>query len=329
MTDMMKRRTWLMTGGRALLSAPVLPWALVGCAAPRMPVQVALNAWVGYALLHLATEMDYLSEREVRLQEFPSNTASMMALVNGQVPAAALTLDELLLVREGGVDARAVLVFDESHGADVVLAHPSVARLSQLRGRRIGVESTALGAVVLAKLLEAAGLNAADVVKVPLTADQHVAAYARREVDVVITFEPMASRLRSLGAQVLLDSTRLPGLILDVLAVRADALPGQHDAWRHLLQGYFRAFEHRQAQPEVAARLMAPHQQLSPEEVMKALEGIALSDLAGNHGWLGGTQPRLLKSAEMVGRLMHEARLLDRVPDLTSLCEPTFLPEVA
>ena len=30
------------------------------------------------------------------------------------------------------VDARAVLVFDESHGADVVLAHPSVARLSQL-----------------------------------------------------------------------------------------------------------------------------------------------------------------------------------------------------
>ena len=91
-----------MTGGRALLSAPVLPWALVGCAAPRMPVQVALNAWVGYALLHLATEMDYLSEREVRLQEFPSNTASMMALVNGQVPAAALTLDELLLVREGG-----------------------------------------------------------------------------------------------------------------------------------------------------------------------------------------------------------------------------------
>ena len=222
-----------------------------------------------------------------------------------------------------------MLVFDESHGADVVLAHPSVARLSQLRGRRIGVESTALGAVVLAKLLEAAGLNAADVVKVPLTADQHVAAYARREVDVVITFEPMASRLRSLGAQVLLDSTRLPGLILDVLAVRADALPGQHDAWRHLLQGYFRAFEHRQAQPEVAARLMAPHQQLSPEEVMKAFEGIALSDLAGNHGWLGGTQPRLLKSAEMVGRLMHEARLLDRVPDLTTLCEPTFLPEVA
>lgn len=312
-----------------LLGAPVWPWALGGCAAPREPVQVALNAWAGYALLHLAAELDYLSQREVRLQEFPSNTASMMALINGQLPAAALTLDELLLVREGGVDARAILVFDESHGADVVLAHPSVTRLNQLRGRRIGVEGTALGALLLAKLLEVAGLKAADVHKVPLTADQHVAVYARGEVDAVITFEPMASQLRTLGAQVLLDSTRLPGLIVDVLAVRADALSVQSKAWHHLLRGYFQAFDHRQAQPEVAARLMAPHQQLSAEEVMRAFEGIALSDLAGNQAWLAGTQPRLLQSAQMVGRLMHEARLLDRVPDLTSLCEPSFLPEVA
>ena len=318
-----------MKGGRALLSAPVLPWALAGCAAPREPAQVALNAWVGYALLHLAAELDYLSAREARLQEFPSNTASMMALVNGQVPAAALTLDELLQVREGGVDARAILVFDESHGADVVMAHSAVTTLAQLRGRRIGVEATALGALMLARLLESAGLQAADVVKVSLTADQHVVAYERGELDVVITFEPMASRLRGLGAKVLLDSTSLPGLILDVLAVRADALPGQGDAWRHLLQGYFRAHDHWRDQPEVAARLMAPHQQLTAEQVMQAFQGIAMFDLAQNHAWLAGDHPRLLASAQVVGRLMHEARLLDRVPDLTAMCESVFLPEVA
>lgn len=312
-----------------MLSAPVLPWALAGCTGPKEPIQVALNAWVGYALLHLATELDFLSESEVRLQEFPSNTASMMALVNGRVPAAALTLDELLQVREGGVDARVVLVFDESHGADVVMARPTVTRLSQLRGQRIGVESTALGALMLARLLEIAGLKAADVVKVPLTADLHVAAYERQDVDAVITFEPMASRLRSLGAIPLLDSKQMPGLILDVLAVRADALVGAKDGWHALLEGYFQAFSHWRGQPEVAARLMAPHQQLSPEEVMQAFDGIAMSDLALNRAWLSGPQPRLQQSAQMVGRLMHEARLLDRVPDLTSLCEPGFLPGVA
>lgn len=312
-----------------MLSAPVLPWAIVGCSAPKEPIQVALNAWAGYALLHLATELDFLDETEVRLQEFPSNTASMMALVNGRVPAAALTLDELLQVREGGVDARVVLVFDESHGADVVMARPTVTRLQQLRGGRIGVESTAVGALMLARLLEVAGLKASDVVKVPLTADQHVAAFERQEVDAVITFEPMASRLRSLGAAPLLDSKQMPGLILDVLAVRADALVGAQEAWRGLLHGYFQAFAHWRGQPEVAARLMAPHQQLSPEDVMQSFAGIAMSDLSLNHTWLGGAQPRLLQSAQIVGRLMHESRLLDRVPNLTSLSEPGFLPEVA
>lgn len=325
----MKRRTSLMMGTQALWSASVLPWALVGCSAPREPAQVALNSWVGYALLHLATELDYLSAQEARLQEFPSNTASMMALVNGRVPAAALTLDELLQVREGGVDARAILVFDASHGADVVMGHPSVTSLAQLRGRRIGVEDTALGALMLARLLESAGLKAVDVVKVPMTADQHVAAYERGEVNAVITFEPMASRLRDLDAKVLLDSTSLPGLIVDVLAVRADVLPILRDAWCHLLQAYFRAFDHWRGQPEVAARLMAPHQQLTVEQVMQAFQGIAMSDLAQNHVWLAGDHPRLHASAQLVGRLMHEARLLDRMPDLTSLCEPVFLPEVA
>lgn len=304
----------------------MLPWALAGCAAPKEPIQVALNAWVGYALLHLATELDFLSDADVRLQEYPSNTASMMALVSGRVPAAALTLDELLQVREGGVDARVVLVFDESHGADVVLARPGVTQLSQLRGKRIGVESTALGALMLARLLEIAGLKASDVVKMPMTADQHVGAYERQEVDAVITFEPMASRLRGLGAIPLLDSKQMPGLILDVLAVRADALPEAEAAWRGLLQGYFEAFAHWRTQPEVAARLMAPHQQLSPENVMQAFGGIAMSDLALNRVWLSGAQPRLLQSAKVVGRLMHEARLLDRVPDLTDLCEPGLLP---
>ena len=324
----MNRRTWLTKSSGLLLGVPALSCGLLACAAPHEPVPVALNAWVGYALLHLVRELDFVREDEVRLLEFPSNTASMMALVNGQVSAAALTLDELLQVREGGVDARAILVFDESHGADVVMAHPSLTKLSTLRGARVAVETTALGALMLAKLLEKAGLKASDVVKVPLTADQHVRAYARREVDVVITYEPMATQLRAQGAKLLLDTQSLPGLIVDVLAVRADALPkAQHDL-KKLLHGYFRAVAHWREQPEMAARLMSPHQQLTVEGVKQALSGITVLDLELNRAWLDGTLARLLQSAQVVGRLMHEARLLDRVPDLTSLCEPSLLPEL-
>ncbi|MCH5918706.1 hypothetical protein MMA56_24425, partial [Salmonella enterica] len=74
--------------------------------------------------------------------------------------------------------------------------------------------------------------------------DQHVAAYTAQRVDAVITFEPMASRLRALGARPLLDSSRFPGLIVDVLAVSAQITPHQGEQLRQLLDGHFQALQH-------------------------------------------------------------------------------------
>ena len=54
-----------------------------------------------------------------------------------------------------------------------------------------------------------------------------------------------------------------------------------------------------------------------------------MADLAGNRAWLAGENARLYQSAKLVGRVMHESRLLDRMPDLDALCEPRFLPEAA
>ena len=82
-----------------LLGVPALQWGLAGCSAPRDPVQVALNAWVGYGLLHLAAELDYLSEGEARLQEFPSNTASMMALSKSGVILPCSSIEATMALR--------------------------------------------------------------------------------------------------------------------------------------------------------------------------------------------------------------------------------------
>lgn len=83
---------------------------LTACSAPAPALRVALNGWIGYSPLFLAQELGHVPESSVRLLEFPSNTASMMALVNGEVAAAALTLDEVLVAREGGLDVHAAPV---------------------------------------------------------------------------------------------------------------------------------------------------------------------------------------------------------------------------
>ncbi|MDI1347652.1 ABC transporter substrate-binding protein [Aquabacterium sp.] len=325
----MNRRDLLLGGAGASCRWLTPLGGLTACSTATPALRVALNGWIGYSPLFLAQELGHAPESAVRLLEFPSNTASMMALFNGEVAAAALTLDEVLLAREGGLDVRAALVFDESAGADVLMAREGIDGLTSLRGKRIGVEATGVGALMLSRALEAAQLAPTDVVKVPLTADQHVAAYTDQHIDAVITFEPMASRLRALGARPLLDSSRFPGLIVDVLAVSAQIDPRQAEQLRQLLDGHFQALQHLRSNPANAARLLAQHQQIAPDAVLAAFRGIRLADAAANRGWLSGQNPGLNASARSVGQLMVHAKLLQRLPDTATLCDPRFLPEAA
>ncbi len=81
------------------------------------------------------------------------------------------------------------------------MSRPGIERLEDIRGKRIGVEETAVGALMLAKLLETARLTPDDVVRVRVTGDRHVQAYLAGEVDVLVSWEPYATQLQAKGAR--------------------------------------------------------------------------------------------------------------------------------
>ena len=301
--------------------------AMVGCQKPRVPVRVGSVVWLGYEPMFLARELGYLDDGLVRLVEHPSSTSSLMALATGDVDAATLTLDELLLAREGGLDLRVILVFDTSNGADAVMARPGISDVRSLKNKRVAVEDTAVGALMLAQLLDRANLGPSDVVKVPVTADRQLAAYQSGQVDVVVAFEPHVSQLRKLGAVNILDSSQFPGLIVDVLAAHASALETKTDAIRQLILGYFKALKYLGTSPDQACRLMAPRLGISADAVTSALAGIHLLAEAENLAWLKGASPLLGTAAGKVASIMQGARMLKVEPDLRHLHDPRFIPE--
>lgn len=317
-----------------------VPWAvgacvassavwLPGCQQPLPPLKVSSHVWVGYELMFLARELGYFSDELIKLVEVPTNSASMMALSNREVGMAALTLDEFLLAREGGVDVKAVLVFDESAGADAVVVRPEIRRLSDLKGKRIGLESSAVGALMLAKLLESADLQLSDVQKVEVFLDRHVEAFRAHEVDAIITFDPMAQQVREAGGVVLLDSSQFPGLIVDVLVAYGDTLTEHPQACRALLSGYFKAAAFMRDKPHEAARLMAPRLRLPTAEVALAFERIRIPDVVHNQRWLGGHAPQLISAARSVGDILLRSKLLRTPPTLSAFCDASYLPEAA
>lgn len=316
------RRRWLAAAGTALAA----PW-LVGCSPPEPMLRVASNVWPGYETLYLARELGRYDERRIRLVEMPSATDVLRALSADLIEGAALTLDEMLGALDAGLDLVAVLVFDVSHGADVLMARSDIADLAGLAGRRIGVEQTAVGALMLDAALRAAGLAPTDVRPVYLTVDRQQAAFEAGSVDAVVTFDPVAGALARQGARRLFDSRRIPGAIVDVLVMRRAALQHQPQALRALLGGHFHALDRLRLAPTEMAPLMAPRLHQTAAEVLESLHGIQQPDLAANRIWLGGSVPQLQRSADVLQRVMLHAGLLGQPLALNHMCDPTWLPQ--
>lgn len=315
-------------GRRTLLAATATAalCTLSGCQAPEHLVRVASNRWVGYSPLFLARDLGHLNNGNLRVLEQPSSTASLMALASGQVEAAALTLDEVLATREGGLDLQVLWVFDESAGADVVVARPSLTQIQQLRGHRVAVENTATGALMLVRTLAEAGLAPSDVIKVPLAGNQQVQAYEVGEVDAVVCFEPYATLLTNLGAKRLIDSRQFPGLIVDVMVARPASLQTSPRQFAQLAAGYFQALSMMRHSPSMAYRMLAPTLGISEPELEAALHGVEMKSLGDNHALLQGAAPRFLGTAQTLAELMLKAGLLTAPARLTDLVAPQFLP---
>lgn len=300
--------------------------ALGGCSKGEPPIRVASNVWPGYELMYVAEREGFFTSDVARMVAMPSATACLQALAAGNVEAAGLTLDEVLTARAENIPLVVVAVFDISMGADVMLARPEVEGISDLRGRRIGVEQSAVGAVMLDAILSAGKLRSDEVELVYATVDEHADMYRRGVVDALITFEPVPALLDDEPVRRLFDSSMIPGRIIDVLAVRSDVIEQSPLALQRLVDSHFRALKLFQQQPERVKEQLAGRLGVDEESVLAAFDGLELPDIKANHQWLSGEQPMLLESAKTLQEIMLKARLISRAADLEGLLDGRFLP---
>ena len=139
---------------RLLLAFLALVLLLAGCGRDPEPVlRIGTNVWIGSEPLYLARDLGHLDSRAVRLVEYPSASEVLRAYRNQTIDGMVISMDELLGLAADGLQPKVILVVDVSHGADVVVGRPGMRTMMDLRGRRVAVERSALGAFVLARAL--------------------------------------------------------------------------------------------------------------------------------------------------------------------------------
>ena len=311
----MQGRSGLPRGPRRW-AAVALSLALVACQpVPPPPLKVGVNAWVGYDPLVLAREKGLMDAQQVKVIELSSSSESLRNVRNGLIDAAALTLDEALRLADEGMDVKIVAVLDASAGGDVVVASEAVGGLDQLRGKTIAVESTTVGAVMLRRLLQAAGLKEADVVVHHMEAGQHLAALRSQRIDAVVTYEPFAGALSEAGFRAIFDSRQAPGDIVDVLVVRADVLAARAEQVDALLTGWQRGLLALEHDPAGGAQLLSQGLGMAPERYLATLRGLRFYSARQSLDLLSGQPKPLGQASERLVATLMEMGVVQKAPD--------------
>jgi len=288
---------------------------------PPEPFRVGTNTWPGYEPLYLAQDLGYYRDTGIEVIRYPSASEVIRAFRSGFIDAAALTMDEVLLLNEHMNRPSVVLVMDFSSGGDAIIAKKGYESMKALEGKRIGTESSALGAFFLSRALSLSNMSIEDVKVVPLEIDEHEVAFKSGIVDAVVTFEPVRSNLLKSGARVVFDSSNIPGEIVDVLIVKEDVAENRGNSMELLLSGWFRSVDYIKKNPAASARILAEKEGVTEAQFLESLEGLHIPGRDENIALLSGRDESLKKGVALLSLNMAKSGLLDKAVDATTLID--------
>ncbi|PCI43045.1 MAG: nitrate ABC transporter [Proteobacteria bacterium] len=295
---------------------------------PQPLLKIGSNQWIGYQPMFLARDLGLYDKKQVKLVELPSTTDILHFLHTGELDAAALTLDETLLAIDQGTPLSVILVFDFSNGADALIVKPSIKHLQDLKGKRVGVESTAVGSIMIYSALKLAKLNTEDIHIVYLPADEHLSAYQSGKVDAIVTFEPLRTQLLKKRCKELFTSSMIPGLIVDVLAVRTELLENQRVNIQALVDGYYKARHYMAINEKDAMQRMALGLSITPIELQASFKGLKLPTLAETKVSFSDTPSSFDNTAHRVLKVLKDTGGIGASLNFKSLKNNTFLNAV-
>ena len=299
---------------------------LAGCVRePEEPLRIGTNVWIGSEPLYLARDLGHLSPEATRLVEYPSASEVLRAFRNSALDGMVISLDEVLALAADQLPPRIVLVADISHGADVVVARAGLRTMRDLAGKRVAVESGAVGAYVLSRALALHQMQPKDIEIVHLESNEHPQAFAQGRIDAAVTFDPFRSAMLAGGATTVFDSSQIPGEIVDLLVVRQSILEKHPKQVTALLSGWFKAIGHLERDPEDAARRMSVRHQTTGAKFLETLNGLRFPAREENMQMLAGASPGLLVTGRRLVAMMREAKLLKGPVEVETLLAPDLL----
>lgn len=247
------------------------------------PWRIAITNWPGFDYLYLAQEKGFLREQNLNIKLVPVNsridmrTAFERGVIDGYTAASMDVIDS---VQNSRIPARIVLITDYSSGGDEILTDPSITTVAELKGKRLGIESTTmLGHYMLQRALQNSGMDESSINLFPSSQTILSDLVRRNTLDGIITYEPFSTQIQAVRPlHSLFNSTQLPHEITDVVAVSPAMLEALPDLSKRLQRAWQSAMDYTIAHPDETHSILAQRYNISVPQYVAMIPDAATLD---------------------------------------------------
>jgi NitT/TauT family transport system substrate-binding protein len=201
-------------------------------AAEKTSFNVAWSIYVGWMPWDYADQSGILKKWatkygiKIKLTQINDYVESINQYTAGMFDACVMTnMDMLTIPAAGGVDSTALIVGDFSNGNDGVVLKGKGKKLEDIKGQKVNLVELSVSHYLLVRALTGAGMRERDV-KIINTSDADVvSAFSTPASTAVVTWKPQLSAVLAMpDAQLVFDSSKIPGEILDLMVVNTATL---------------------------------------------------------------------------------------------------------
>ncbi len=309
----------------------VLVSFIYSCQEEKKPLKIGYSDWPGWVAWDIGISKGWFKEEGVDVEfSWFEYVPSMDAFASGNIDAVNMTNGDALVTGATGASNVMIMVSDYSNGNDMIVVQPGIDSISQLKGKKIGLEVGFVEHLLLSEALKSAGLKETDVEIVNVATHQTAQTLASGEVAAIAAWQPNSGEaLKEVtGSKAIYTSANVPGLIYDCLAVSPSSLSERREDWKKVVKVWYRIIDYlnNPDNTKEVLDIMSSRVGISPEEYAGFMNGVKFLSLneAKKIFEKNQTLKSLYGSSKKVDEFNIQNKVYETPQDIDFYIDPSF-----
>jgi NitT/TauT family transport system substrate-binding protein len=296
-------------------------------------IVLGFNPWPGYYPWFIAKEKGFFKKYglNVEIKEFAVLSDELNALSAGQLDAAGVTINDLVVPLSNGIKLKVVGVHDISNGGDAIVVNKNINSFQDLKDEKFAAEIGTVDHLLMMAGMKEAGLKDSDINITNMTSNDAGPSLIAGNLAGAALYEPFISQSVQNGkSKVLFSSADVPGLITDVTAVSEELAEGRPEDVKNLLRAWYEALDYWKKNPEESMEIMAKAAEIPVDEykqvfasikmftIDESIEAFEKKDDYSSLDYTGKETAKFLKDLDMI----------KDDPNLDEALDPKFLKDI-